>query len=169
VDYRQTSQSKNTGLTTNWWPILLDHYNQHFECEKGMIVKIFIPTLLVFLSSASLGANNTVIDALPNSVVYSGSENTRRDMLGPEKKEEYRLTITKRDGRYYWSSREDRELTYRISGAFHIFMEVMGGGYITIFNLPESLRDGAGLEYKEHIRNFTGNITYWGETEIFAP
>jgi hypothetical protein len=27
VDYRQTSQSKNTGLTTNWWPILLDHYN----------------------------------------------------------------------------------------------------------------------------------------------
>ena len=27
MDYRQTSQSKNTGLTTNWWPILLDHYS----------------------------------------------------------------------------------------------------------------------------------------------
>ena len=114
-----------------------------------------------------------VINALPTSVVSSNSQSTKREALNASKQSKYRLLITKNNGRYYWASRENKELSYTISGEYHIFIEINGAGYITVFDqksLPKFMREeGTSFIYKEHVRAFMSNITYWGKASAFNP
>lgn len=130
-------------------------------------------TLLLVLLALPLLAQQIVINATPKSQVTSSSKETKREVLNNSKQNEFRLLITKQNGKYYWATRDNRELFYTVSGAFHIFIEAGGAGYITVFDqsvLPESMRDpGADIQYKEHIRAFMGDITYWGSAEKFDP
>ncbi len=130
-------------------------------------------TLLMMLLALPTFAQEIVINATPKSRVTSSSKETNREVLNESKQNEFRLLITKQNGKYYWTTRDNKELSYTISGAFHIFIEAGGAGYITVFDqsvLPESMREpGADIQYKEHIRAFMGDITYWGDAEKFDP
>ncbi len=127
---------------------------------------------IIFLTSICHAGKEIVINALPSSVVYSSAKSTKREELKQPKQNEFSLLIIKKNGRYYWASRENKELFYTRSGVVHIFVEKGGAGYITIYD--ENLISGKknnkkSLEYKEHIRNFNSNITYWGNAEVFSP
>lgn len=130
-------------------------------------------TLMTVLLALPLFAQQVVINAVPTSRVTSSSTETNREVVSNSQQNEFRLLITKQNGKYYWATRENRELYYTVSGAFHIFIEMSGAGYITVFDqsvLPDNLRKpGADIQYKEHIRAFMGDITYWGKADEFSP
>ncbi len=69
----------------------------------------------------------------------------------------------KRDGQYYWASRQDKSLLYSQSGEFHNFVEPGGNGYIRVL-----IAEGKTY-YMEHLTLALKNITYWGSAENFAP
>ena len=127
---------------------------------------------LILLSNLTY-AEEMVINALPLSAVYSSEASTNREMLNQSKQDENRLVITKDKGNYYWASRDNQELVHISGGAIHVFIEKKGDGYITVFDqstLPEAIRSSSlKIQYKEHLRNFMGSITYWGEADSFLP
>ena len=130
---------------------------------------------LVFgvLLIASRAFAEPVFDATPTVKVESGEGGTSRLLLSEPDRTKYRVTITRRGSRYFWTSREDRELAHHVSGAFHYFIEPRGGGYIKDFDthmLPESMRDpGPRFRYMEHLTQWLGTITYWGASDEFRP
>lgn len=83
---------------------------------------------------ASPAFAQVVLDAKPTVKVESSEGGTSRLTPSEPDRTRYRVTITRRDGRYFWTSREDRELVDHASGAFHYFIEPRGGGYIKVFD-----------------------------------
>jgi hypothetical protein len=114
-----------------------------------------------------------VLNAVPDSKVISSSDGTERITLSQSQRNEFRLLITQKNGKYFWSTRENKELILQMSGAVHIFIEPGGAGYIEVFDttyLPKSAQpEGKRYLYKEHLRNFHTNITYWGQADEFNP
>ena len=127
--------------------------------------------LVVVLWFASPATPQEVLSARPTVKVESNAASTQRFQLSDAEQEEFRVVITTRDGRYYWISREGRELIYHASGAFHYFIDPTGGGYIKVFDtslVPEFLRDpGPRFQYFEVLSLWLGTITYWGASEDF--
>ena len=134
-------------------------------------ISIFL-VLLIFFPKLSF-SENLVLNGTPVTKVSSSFEDTHRIILSESEQNEFRLLITSKDGTYYWASRGNRELILKISGAIYIFLDPMGGGYIEILDtkiVPEfSQANGKRFLYKEHLRNFLTNITYWGYTNDFNP
>ena len=128
--------------------------------------------LLVFLPLAT-SAEIVVLNGLPDSRVISNAYGTQREQLSEGKQHEFRILITKKDDRYYWATRENREVFYTTSGAIHIFIDPNGSGYIEVFDnnvLPESRQPGGKrYSYKEHLRLLLENYTYWGQADEFYP
>jgi hypothetical protein len=127
--------------------------------------------VLAMLLVAAPAFAQVVLDAKPTVKVESSEGATSRLLLSDPDRTKYRVTITRRDGRYFWTSREDRELVYHASGAFHYFIEPRGGGYVKVFDtqmLPESMRDsGPRFRYIEHLTFWMGTISYWGASTEF--
>jgi len=128
-------------------------------------------TALALSLIAAPAAAQVVLDAKPTVKVESAEGGTARVVLDESARTEYRLTIVQKGQRYFWSSREDRELLHHPSGAFHYFIAPSGAGYIKVFDshtLPSSLRDaGPRFRYMEHLTHWLGTVTYWGSTDKF--
>ena len=85
--------------------------------------------LLLLLPSFVYGETK-VFDGLPYSRVTSNIDDTKREDLTPYPSIQYedRVRITKNNGKYYWASRFNLELTYivkpktRISPETHMFI-----------------------------------------------
>jgi hypothetical protein len=134
-------------------------------CLRAFVVAALLP-------GTSLA--DTVFDAVPTSRVLANAETSQRDLLSPAKQHEYRLIITKVDGKYYWATRGNTLLNYTKSGIFRLFIDPQGGGYIEVSDSQtqsESLRaGGARFKYKEHLRSGTFGVrTYFGESAGFSP
>ncbi len=80
-------------------------------------MRYLVPFALVFVL-ASPGLAQTVLSARPTVKVVSDAASTERVQLSDAEQEQFRLVITTRDGRYYWMSREGREVIHHASGAF---------------------------------------------------
>lgn len=126
-----------------------------------------LPILLVTLPAFA----QVILEAKPTVKVESNEAATSRFLLTEPERTQNRVTIIKRGDRYYWKTRENRELVHRVSGAFHFFIDPSGGGYIKVFDthlLPEFVRDpGPRFHYMEHVTLWLGTITYWGTSEEF--
>ena len=134
----------------------------------------FLLSLITLLLLASPGLTQIVVlDAKPTVKVESSKDLTKRDLLSNTDQEKYRVRIIKNGTRYLWASRENRELVHQLSGAFHLFVDPSGGGYVKVFDnthLPESLRETGGrFHYMEHLTLWLGTITYWGTFDKFDP
>lgn len=137
------------------------------------MTRISVALLTLFLTAESVAVETVVLNTAPSSRVSSSDANTKREALSPAQQQEFRLVIKKRDGKYFWASRENRELLYTMSGAFHIFMDPRGGGYVKVFDknlLAESFREpGPRFTYLEHNHLWLNTITYWGTANAFEP
>lgn len=135
-------------------------------------IAIFFVLLNFCFPTLSL-SENLVLNGIPVSKVSSSFEDTHRFILSESEQNEFRLLITNKNGKYYWASRGNRELILKISGMIYIFIDPSGGGYIEILDtkiVPEfSQANGKRFLYKEHLRNFLTNITYWGYANEFSP
>lgn len=117
--------------------------------------------LAATLSIPAMAANEAtvVLRAKPSSMVTSGPDRTDRELLSEPLTSKNAVLIVKKGNRFFWATRENRELFYNLSGMFHIFVDIRSGAYVKI------TRSEYGCSYMEHVHLHLGTITYWGETK----
>lgn len=128
-------------------------------------MKIFILALLI-LSMPSLGmpANEVlVLNGTPLVQQKGTIENSENYQLSENQKNEYRVLIVKNDDGYFWESRERRPLIKEQSGAFSIFIEPGGAGYIKV------IESNGTFLYMEHMSIGFQTLTYWGVSDNYKP
>ena len=134
---------------------------------------IVIVVGLILIFSAQVCASTVVLNATPETRVDSDSGSTTRKILSESEQNEYRVLIVKDGEKYFWATRENRELIHRISGAHHYFIDPQGGGYVKVFDtsfLPDFLREqGPRFAYYEHLSLGLQTITYWGTADDLNP
>lgn len=136
-----------------------------------MIGRWLLSVSLGLACFASAATAQLVFDASPTVKVESGDLKATRFVLSKKERMEFRVTIVQREGRYYWASRENKELAYSTSGAHHYFIATDGAGYVKIQDaelLPELMRSpGPRFRYMEHLSITLATITYWGASDKF--
>ncbi|MDE0040463.1 MAG: YHYH domain-containing protein [Candidatus Poribacteria bacterium] len=94
------------------------------------------------------------------------------EKLSKAKASEYRCVITRKGGKYYWKSRENKELRRNESGIYITFNRTDGSpDYVRITN-PTYSRTAAtfgNYSYIEHLAHTLTTITYWGQTVRTDP
>lgn len=97
-----------------------------------------IPFLLSQLLSLSLVQTPVdmvvVLEGRPVARIESAEDGTRHQPLADADREKLRVVIRRQGNRYFWASRENRELERRVSGPFHYFIDRAEGGYVRIFD-----------------------------------
>lgn len=136
------------------------------------VSKIAIVTAL-FFATMSAFANETVIAAEPFARVKSAASDTAREKLSSSEARKNALAVSKNGSDYIWVTRQSRQLVHVQSGAFHLFIDPRGGGYVKVLDqhaLPETMRQpGPRYRWYEHVSMGLETITYWGEADAFQP
>jgi hypothetical protein len=130
---------------------------------------VFLSLLLLTISSLARADERLVFSGTPTVKAESAAHAANRLELTTQEQTEYRVRITARDGKYYWASRENKELFHLRSGAFDWFV-APGSGYIKVVDRKYLLQeDGPRYLYMEHMTLFLNTLTYWGGGEHFQP
>lgn len=90
--------------------------------------------------------------------------------LTPDEAFKFSVRILERRGRYYWASRDMREMTRHESGAYVTFTAIDGSGYVRVgvpmmLDLRDRLPDEQRrkeIGYTEHLLTQFASITYFG-------
>src|SRR5262245_7674776 len=77
---------------------------------------LIIAILLTTASSFARAEERLVFSGNPTVKVESAHQASNRVELTTQEQTEYRVLITARDGKYYWASRENKELFHFRSG-----------------------------------------------------
>ncbi len=128
--------------------------------KKIIIFSLFV---LMFGKISYAQDQTIVLNGLPLIQNKASFENSSNAKMTESQSNEYRLLIIKHGDNYFWASRNNKQLILRISGAFHIFIEPGGAGYIKIMNSDE------GALYMEHMSIGLQTVTYWGMASSFNP
>jgi hypothetical protein len=102
----------------------------------------------------------TALEGLPTVRLDATSEGAKRQRLDRDQAANQALHITIVDGRYYWTSRENRPLTLTTSGEFTYLTSTEPGQYVRLRKINDR------LSYVEHVDIGFGSVTYWGELRI---
>lgn len=131
--------------------------------------------LLLALSTAQAPAASgaaVVLSGRPVTRTEGAHDAARHSAVADADRDKLKVVIVRKGTRYFWASRDNRELERRVSGAFHIFVDRTDGGYVRVFDrstLPDSMRpEGPQFEYTEHVPQFRGTVTYWGTLDEFT-
>ena len=85
-----------------------------------------------------------------------------------ERAMDFRCVISKVGEKYYWLTRENKELVKISSGAYDTFVALNGSGYVRI--IPKDMKGAASLlggtegkfDYVEHLLLGLRSVTYYG-------
>jgi len=148
----------------------------HARRSAPLLAAAVVGGLLLPLGAAeAVCQEQVVLRGIPASRVSSGPEGTQREVLGAGQGQEYSLLIVKRDGRYFWASREDCELAPGVSGIFVMFTALTCHGYIKVLDQRDTPDDsitrfdGSDIQYMEHVHSQFLTITYYGDAARFDP
>ena len=131
---------------------------------------LFFQFVLLLAWSGATGQEAIVFSGYPVSKVESGLESTVRVTMNEDQAVEYRVLIVKRGDRYFWASRENKELFHFQSGIAHWFISE-SSGYIKIID-PSLIPGNEPTNqyvYIEHLTLLVDTITYWGAGQKLAP
>lgn len=88
------------------------------------------------------------------------------ETLTNAKASEYRCVIVKKDGKYYWQSRDNKEMKKKNGGIYITFTRADGApDYVRIMNpmFSEVASQFGDWTYMEHFAHTMTALTYWGE------
>lgn len=120
--------------------------------------------ILLLLPLISFGQGELIVlNGIPLVQATCSIEDCKHFTLSESQQLESRVLITKKNNKYIWSSRGNKELTKSQSGAFTIFTENKGAGYIRI------AKAGDNILYMEHMGLALETISYWGTATDFNP
>ena len=138
---------------------------------KAILAALLTAILLSAITTTTTAASRVLLDLKPLSRVDSDETITKRRLLNPQERTAARITIVEIDGKYYWASREHRELIHISGGAVHYFISPEGSGAVKVidshflFHDPKDTRPR--WKVVEQVGIMTSTITYWGETSEF--
>jgi hypothetical protein len=137
--------------------------------------KTIFAFFIVAIVATSLFAEETIVfTGLPKVKISEGGVSRTPENVAKEKAVQFKCTITKMDGKYYWTSRDNVELVPISSGAFITYWAANGSRYVrvtkpemrvelkragTIVGDPE-----ATFDYVEHLLLGLKSVTYYGTT-----
>ena len=107
-----------------------------------------------------LPGDATALEGLPTVRVETTAQGVTRRQLDASEAAAHRLRIRIADGRFYWSSRDDRRLALTSSGGYTYLTSREPGRYVRIHRLNGT------LSYVEHVETSTGIVTFWGELRV---
>ncbi|MFH1878728.1 MAG: hypothetical protein ABH883_07980 [Candidatus Omnitrophota bacterium] len=142
--------------------------------NKAKIFTFFILFFLLFcgflcfaqnptkIRSLEITDNISIIRGIPRSRVDSNNAATERKVLDKEESEKSMLRITRRDGKFFWTSRGERELVHRVYGDFDFFYPYDGSGYVRAVSI------NGQPYYMENVHKYMTTITFWGKLELIT-
>lgn len=121
--------------------------------------------LLIAIAPLAFADESVVFVGIPASLAVASEEGAERTTLEGAEAADRQVVIVKKDGKYYWRSREDIELFYFTAGAMHFFVAPRSG-YIKIMDtssivalLDEKL---PRYMYFENMSQLLTTLTYHG-------
>jgi hypothetical protein len=105
-----------------------------------------------------------VIKAQPTTKFKVSSEESVKTKLNSSESTKNLVWIVKKNGEYFWKSRENRKIDHFAGGLYHYFIDPRGGGYVKV----EQGLDGE-IKFLEHVSIGLTTFTYFGEVKYFNP
>jgi len=129
----------------------------------------------VLILLASVGApeqvhaqSRTVFSGILVVKVSEGGVERLPETLARSKAVDVACVISEISGKYYWATRENKEMVRRTGGAFTTYIAVDGSGYVRV--VDPGAKGAAALmsateakfDYVEHLLVGLGTVTYFG-------
>lgn len=115
-------------------------------------------------------AEEIVFAGIPRTkILMDNGQPKPPEKISQEQSIEYKCTVTKLSNKYYWTTRENVELTRNQSGIYTTFVAKHGSGYIQIIH-PEMRKNlfeisELSYDYMEHLIIGLSTITYYGTSK----
>ncbi|MFQ5543493.1 MAG: hypothetical protein ACE5FY_03970 [Nitrospiria bacterium] len=120
---------------------------------------------LFFYSNGAARAEVVIMHGIPIIQNRSSKDVTENIKLHSTLQMSNRVLIVKDEGKYYWQTRDRRELVYQKLKKHDLFIDMKTGGYIKVVPQP----DGSYV-YMEHISiKRLKSFVYWGHVEVYNP
>jgi hypothetical protein len=126
-----------------------------------MKILALISFLFVPLSSWA----EEVFAGIPLAKTVLSGEQLQRTLLDEDDQLEFRVVILKEGDRFFWKTREMKEVTRHRSGIFVTFQAVDGSGYVRVESSNAAMINLLGspdITYIEHLKLGLNTITYQG-------
>lgn len=125
--------------------------------------------LAILLSPAVYSQTQTVFSGSPSIKISEGGIERTPEKVSLKDAANLKCLISKIGDKYYWTSRENKQLLRTDGGAFITFVSPDGAGYVRIIK-PDS-KDSASLmsntesqfDYVEHVLIGLKTVTYYGK------
>jgi len=129
------------------------------------MIKQISALVILLLTPAICIAQQEIVVLKGTPIIQNKSsvEESGNFPLTESQQAESRLIITKKGQKYYWTTRQDRELTKHESGMYTIFLETKGAGYV------KAMKTADKVIYMEHLSIGLETITYWGTADYLKP
>jgi hypothetical protein len=99
------------------------------------------------------------LEGIPTVRIDSAEGSTTRQVLDAAEAAKARLTVRVVDGRFHWTTRDNRLLRLNSSGEF-TYLSSEPGQYIRFTRLRDK------ISYVEHVDLTSGSVTWFGELRI---
>lgn len=112
-----------------------------------------------------------VFRGIPEVKISEAGNERTIDSLHRQDAVNFATVISEIGGKYYWASRENKELVRHQAGAFITYLAVDGSGYIRViepaFKSTAALLSSteADFDYVEHLPLGLRSVTYFGRSQ----
>ena len=152
--------------------MLIDEQAKMWGKDMNMVFRSILLALALIVAQPAIAEETIVFSGAPFARVLSNHEGTERAELDETQAEEYRVMIVKRDGQYFWASRENTPLMHFpvLDSGFHWFIST-GSGYVKMVDVSTlpGYEDSNLIFYIEHMTDGLGTVTYWGIAQGLSP
>jgi hypothetical protein len=118
-----------------------------------------LPQEVAPAQSVEIPAGAAALEGIPTVRIDSTQQGTTRRVLGEAEARKDRLTVSQVNGKYYWTSRENKLLQLNPSGPY-TYLSSEPGKYIRFTRINDR------ISYVEHVDSALGSVTWWGELRI---
>jgi hypothetical protein len=125
----------------------------------------------LLLLQTAFSQSKTIFSGIPSIKISEGGVERTPETLSRERAIYVGCVISQIGAKYYWATRENKELIRSKTGAFITFVAVDGAGYIRTVS-PEMKRAAslmgeteAKFDYVEHLLIGLKSITYYGNAQ----
>lgn len=131
----------------------------------------FLYFALALVATGVQAQSRTVFDGVPSFKISEGGLERLPEALPVEAAINLGCVISEIGGRYYWATRQNKELIRRSAGAFITYSAIDGSGYVRV--IDPAFKALAALvsptesrfDYVEHLLIGLRSVTYYGRSQ----